>query len=124
MFGIANAVGGDATGLEAGVVNVDGALAGVQFGVANWNRLASGGAQLAVFNMDLVKFYGFALGVVNVAEDHVGAQFGVFNCANSATGVQIGLVNVAELMSGVQIGAVNVIATSPLPVMVIANMSF
>ena len=40
------------------------------------------------------------------------------------TGVQLGFVNVAENMHGVQIGAANVIATSPLPVMVIANMSF
>ena len=55
---------------------------------------------------------------------HVSTQFGVINCVNGMTGVQIGLVNVAENMHGVQIGAANVIATSPLPVMVIANMSF
>ena len=124
QISLANAVGGDFIGLQAGCVNAAGAFAGVQFGVANWDRLASGGVQLAVYNMDLVKFSGFSLGLVNVAEDFVGAQFGVINCATSANGVQLGLVNVAENMSGVQIGAANLIATSPLPVMVIANMSF
>ena len=81
-------------GIDAGVVNDAGYLAGVQIGLVN---LAE-------------EFHGLQLGVFNYSEGDVlgGAQIGLFNkCDHGVYGLQAGLINFCNRLEGVQIGLIN-----------------
>lgn len=119
-----NVVYGDFTGLAAGLVNVDAALCGAQIAAVNWNRFASAGAQIGLYNRNCDCFSGCAVSAVSFSKDFTGLQLGVINSADKAAGLQLGVINACEEMTGVQIGFINLIASSPVSAMVVANMAF
>lgn len=119
-----NTVWGEAKGLQLGVVNYDAAFAGVQFGLLDWNNSSSYGAQFGVANANQDEFVGWSVAPVNYSLRYKGCQLGCVNSADEVTGCQIGVFNACNKLRGVQIGLLNLIASSSLPVMVIANASF
>ena len=94
-------------GIDAGVVNDAGYLAGVQFGIVNLVKEFNG-LQLGVFNYSDYVLGGAQIGLVNWADHGVdGVQAGLFNMCTDLCGVQIGLFNSASNFEGVQIGLIN-----------------
>ena len=121
----ANAVWDDCRGLQLGAVNYTVGLKGCQFGLVNWNNLASYGFDVGLINANQMEFTGWSFGaLVNYAETCRGLSCGLVNCAYDVTGCQLGLVNACDHMHGVQFGLINMICGSPLPIMVIANAWF
>jgi len=126
QVGAVNVVHGEAAGLQVGAISYnEHTFAGVQVSpLGSWNGLDAYGLQFALVNADQTAFGGFAFGGINYAAKMTGAQFGVLNFADSMTGLQIGGINVCDKAEGIQIGLINMITTSPLPVMVVANVWF
>jgi hypothetical protein len=111
--------------LELSAVNYANSFKGLQIGaLANWNRAASLGAQVAAVNVNSEYFTGFSLAAINNSRNVVGFQLGAFNLAERMTGLQIGVFNAAYRMEGVQIGVLNMICENNTPVLPIANASF
>lgn len=124
-LGLANVTWGDFEGFQLGAVNYGGAFGGVQLGaLVNWNGLSSRGLQVGVINADQVKFGGVAIGALNYGYEVTGLQLGAFNLVDAMNGVQIGVINACDTLTGLQLGLINMVATSTLPMMVIANASF
>ena len=94
-------------GIDAGVVNDVGYLAGVQIGLVNLAEEFHG-LQLGVFNRSDCVLGGAQIGLVNWTDHGVdGVQAGLFNMCADLCGVQIGLFNSASTFEGVQIGLIN-----------------
>ena len=124
-------------GIDAGVVNDAGYLAGVQFGIVNlaeefhglqlgvFNRsdCVLGGAQIGLVNWTDHGVDGVQAGLFNMCADLRGIQIGLFNSASAFEGVQIGLINDSGGFEGLQLGGLN-IETSANLVLPILNVSF
>ena len=124
-------------GIDAGVVNDVGYLAGVQFGIVNlaeefhgfqfgvFNRseYVLGGAQIGLVNWTDYGVDGVQAGLFNMCADLCGVQIGLFNSASAFEGVQIGLINDSGGFEGLQLGGLN-IETSANLVLPILNISF
>ena len=124
-------------GIDAGVVNDTGFLAGVQFGIVNlaeefhglqlgvFNRsdYVLGGAQIGLVNWTDHGVDGVQAGLFNMCADLRGVQIGLFNSASGFEGVQIGLFNNSGGFEGLQLGGVNIESSANL-VLPILNVSF
>ena len=124
-------------GIDAGVVNDAGYLAGVQIGLVNlaeefhglqlgvFNRsdCVLGGAQIGLVNWTDHGVDGVQAGLFNMCADLRGIQIGLFNSASAFEGVQIGLINDSGGFEGLQLGGLN-IETSANLVLPILNVSF
>ena len=95
-------------GIDAGIVNDAGYLAGVQIGLVNLAEEFHG-LQLGVFNYSEGDVLGGAqIGLFNKCDHGVcGLQAGLINFCNKLEGVQIGLINTAERLEGFQLGLIN-----------------
>ncbi|MGL4425042.1 MAG: LA_2272 family surface repeat-containing protein [Cetobacterium sp.] len=91
-----NSVGGNMTGVQAGLVNmVERNTKGVQFGGVNFTNTG------------------------------LGAQIGLFNKAEKIRGLQLGLFNMAENLEGLQIGFINMADNSEIfDVLPLLNFNF
>ena len=124
-------------GIDAGVVNDVGYLAGVQIGLVNlaeefhglqlgvFNRsdCVLGGAQIGLVNWTDHGVDGVQAGLFNMCADLCGVQIGLFNSASTFEGVQIGLINSSGGFEGLQLGGVNIESSANL-VLPILNISF
>ena len=124
-------------GIDAGVVNDAGYLAGVQIGLVNlaeefhglqlgvFNRsdCVLGGAQIGLVNWTDHGVDGVQAGLFNMCADLCGVQIGLFNSASTFEGVQIGLINSSGGFEGLQLGGVNIESSANL-VLPILNISF
>jgi hypothetical protein len=80
-------------GLQLSFVNfVDGELAGVQLGSANFAN----------------NVWGIQLGFSNVSSDVNGAQGALVNIADNINGAQVGMANIADDINGAQVGIANI----------------
>ena len=124
--GFVNVDWDDAYGLQLGAVNFNSYYMGVQFaGIINWNKLSSGGLELAIVNANQDEYSGWAFGaLVNYSDKFRGFGCGLVNVAYEVHGLQLGLVNACDRLHGVQFGLVNLICESRLPIMVLANAWF
>ena len=109
-------------GIDAGVVNDAGYLAGVQIGLVNlaeefhglqlgvFNYSEGdvlGGAQIGLFNKCDHGVYGLQAGLINFCNRLEGVQIGLINTAERLEGFQLGLINMTSSLYGVQLGAAN-----------------
>lgn len=123
--GIVNYNHGIFTGFQTGLVNLDGAFNGVQFGGLNWDKGLCYGLQLGCVNVAVSEFHGWSVGFLNYAERATGLQLGLVNVVGeTGHGIQLGIFNGAPKFSGLQIGLLNVIGNAALPVLPIVNGNF
>ena len=125
LGGVLNRDLGAVAGVQGALINYDGVLYGVQFGLLDWNNGISYGWQTAVANVNVNEFTGASFGLVNMTNRMGGFQLGLVNLVDEeGSGLQVGLFNGAVKFEGVQIGLLNVIQTSELPIMALVNANF
>jgi hypothetical protein len=109
-LGVANTSPGGVRGIQAGLINGPGHLAGVGVGGIN--------------SADRVD--GLQAGLMSVSENEMnGAQVSaIFNVGKTVRGLQVGLVNSADELKGLQIGLINLVKNGPIPFFPLINPGF
>ena len=116
-IGIANVTRQTMTGIQVGVLNVNGGMTnaiGLQVGaIGNFNTDKANvyGLQLGLINFNRAESMVVGLGIAAYNNTPftkvIGAQVGLFNKANTVYGFQVGIVNSTDSLHGIQVGLLN-----------------
>jgi hypothetical protein len=109
-FGVNHVRGTRLGGQVSGLANVtQGNVRGFSATLGlNWARSVDGIEAAGLANVNRGAFNGLQLAPFNYAGDVTGVQVGVINVARRVRGVQLGLINVADDVEGVPIGVISV----------------
>jgi len=113
------------TGLDFGIASASDRTSALQLNLVNVVKEEFTGLQIGLINLDGAAS-GVKLGLLmnNVDAMSKGIDIGIINTALESHGLQVGLINYCEFMVGVQIGLVNIIRESNVPFFPIINFCF
>lgn len=109
QLGLLNRTFYDSYGVQLGGINFN---LGEGGGGTFFGPTSFSGLQIGILNLEGT-MTGAQLGLFNLSKELNGVQLGAFNYATSVNGVQVGVFNRAENLYGIQLGLFNWVDSSP-----------